>query len=364
MKSVCLNMIVKDEKNVIQECLQSVKPLIDYWVIVDTGSSDGTQAIIKKCMHGLPGKLFERPWVHFAHNRNEAIDLAKNKGDYLLFLDADEKLIHPKGFVWPALQMDCYVATGKYYKQEDIEFGRILLINNHLEWEWAGVVHEEIRGRKSQPRKGAMLHDISILTDLGGARSKDPKKTMKDALLLESALKEDPKNSRYVFYLALSYDVAKETHPALKNYLKRSVMDGNDGEIFYSLYRIARLQESIGLSPEIIMDSYRKAYQFRPSRAEPLYYLAKFIMQKRNYSASYKILKSALSIPYPKDQVFVESSIYQYDALWLFAECSFHLQHYQETYQVFLQLLSIQNLPIEYRTQLENLLPQIKTLSL
>ena len=356
-------MIVKDEKSVIEGCLLSTKPLIDYWVIVDTGSTDGTQSIIKKCMRGIPGELFERPWVDFAHNRNEAIDLAKNKGDYLLFLDADEKLIYPKGFHWPLLKMDCYCASGKYYKKEDLEFGRILLIDNHLDWEWVGVIHEEIRGLRSQPRKGAILKDISILTDLGGARSKDPKKTLKDAELLESALKDDPENSRYVFYLALSYDVAKENHRALKNYLFRSCMGGDDGEIFYSLYRIARLQESVGLSPEIVMESYRKAYQFRPSRAEPLYYLAKFVLNKRNYSTAYKILKSALLIPPPKDQVFVETSIYQYDTLWLLAECSFQLKRYQETYESFLQLLSIQNLPLEYRTQLENLLPQIKLLT-
>ena len=57
MKSVCLNMIVKNEKRVIQECLLSVKPLINYWVIVDTGSSDGTQNIIKRTMQGLPGEF-------------------------------------------------------------------------------------------------------------------------------------------------------------------------------------------------------------------------------------------------------------------------------------------------------------------
>jgi glycosyltransferase involved in cell wall biosynthesis len=42
-KSVCLNMIVKNESKVIERCLRSVKGCIDYWVIVDTGSTDDTQ---------------------------------------------------------------------------------------------------------------------------------------------------------------------------------------------------------------------------------------------------------------------------------------------------------------------------------
>ena len=35
MKSICLNMIVKDESKIIQQCLESVKSVIDYWVILE-----------------------------------------------------------------------------------------------------------------------------------------------------------------------------------------------------------------------------------------------------------------------------------------------------------------------------------------
>jgi len=66
MTSVCLSMIVKNEAPVIRRCLASVHPILSHWLIVDTGSTDGTQAIVREAMAGLPGELVERPWVDFA----------------------------------------------------------------------------------------------------------------------------------------------------------------------------------------------------------------------------------------------------------------------------------------------------------
>ena len=75
-------------------------------VVVDGGSTDGTQQIIKEYMQDIPGELHESPWVNFEHNRNEALSLAKGKGDYLLFIDADEELQYDSDFELPYLDKD------------------------------------------------------------------------------------------------------------------------------------------------------------------------------------------------------------------------------------------------------------------
>ena len=107
-KTICLNMIVKNENKVIKRCLASVKPVIDYWIIIDTGSTDGTQETIREFMKDIPGELYEYPWVDFAHNRNQALALSKDKGDYLLFIDADEQLIFDESFSLSSLDKDLF----------------------------------------------------------------------------------------------------------------------------------------------------------------------------------------------------------------------------------------------------------------
>ncbi len=75
MKTIGLSMIVKDEAHVILQCLESVRPLVDYVLVVDTGSTDGTQQIVWDYLvrENLAGGVVEEPWQNFAYNRTFAL---------------------------------------------------------------------------------------------------------------------------------------------------------------------------------------------------------------------------------------------------------------------------------------------------
>ena len=90
--TLCLNMIVRNEAHIVHEVLDAVGPYISSWVIVDTGSEDGTQDVIRGHMAslGIPGELYERPWRNFGHNRSEALKLAQGHADYIWVIDADD----------------------------------------------------------------------------------------------------------------------------------------------------------------------------------------------------------------------------------------------------------------------------------
>ena len=348
-KTVCLNMIVKNESPVITRCLNSVKPLIDYWVIVDTGSTDGTQEIIKECMAEIPGELHECPWINFAHNRNEALDLAREKGDYILFIDADEMLEYPPDYQWPTLDKDRFDIT---MILGNIQYSRVELIRSDLDWKWYGVLHEYIHASKCKTIE--QLTHIFRTSKSDGHRSSDPKKFLKDAAVLEAALIAEPDNHRYQFYLAQSYRDAGEFELAIENYQKRASAGGWDQEVFISLLQIARLQRALNRDPKIVIDAFLTAYAYRPSRAEPLCDLAKYYRSLRMFCKAYQVALLGMSLPFPNDALFVERSPYEYD---LALECSvaaYWLGNYEECQRISTELLLKSHLPIHVRRIVES----------
>ncbi|MBI5345790.1 MAG: FkbM family methyltransferase [Chlamydiae bacterium] len=355
--TICLNMIVKDESKVIERCLASVKKIIDYWVIVDTGSNDGTQKIIKEFMKDIPGELHERAWVDFAHNRNEALALAKNKGDYLFFIDADEFLSFTADFTKPSLDKDYYFGVVRAIDGTD--YMRIMMINNHLDWEWKGVLHEELIS--SNAKTNDMLAKMVNFTIGDGHRSEDPKKHYKDAEVLEKALEKEPNNTRYVFYLAQAYENAKEYLLAIKNYEKRSLMKGSEEEIFWSLYSIAKLQESMNLPQDTVINGYCKAFQYRPSRAEPLYQLGRYYDKIGNYCMAYLVLKNATIIPLSKDCLFVESWMYDFGILFELSNALYLLNDFIQANIGYTQILAKPNLSEAFRNMVVNNLLLIRS---
>lgn len=338
--TICLNMIVKNESKVIERSLSSVKPYIDYWVIVDTGSTDGTQEIIKKFMKGVPGELYERPWINFSHNRNEALQLARPKADYLLFIDADDILTYSDGFHWPNLERDSYSMNIQY---GNLFYARTQLIKSSLDWRWEGVVHEALVS--SQAASKETLNGVTMVIVGGGDRSNDPEKYLKDAKMLEAALETDPNHTRNMFYLAQSYRDAQKPELAIKYYNKRVQMGGWDQEVFWSLYQIAKIQEGMNVPEETLFKSYYDAFQYRPSRIEPLFRLAQYYRFKKNYFLGYLVSKHGLEIPRTNDYLFVESSIYDYDLLLEYSICAYWIGKYKESYQASSRLLENEHLP-------------------
>ncbi len=356
---IVLNMIVKNENHIIKRCLSSVKNLIDSWVIVDTGSTDGTQDTIRQYMRDLPGELHERPWIDFETNRNGALELAKTQGDYILVMDADDYLETAAGFTLSSLNQDGYLIHQETKEARPRSFQYLLLIASHLPWRWEGKLHEELICPEAT--RFAQIKGINLYCTPEGARSRDPQKLQKDIETLLRAHQEEPSNARYPNFLGLSYEAVQQLEPALHYYEKRAAMGGWDEEVFYALYKVADLQRRLGRPAELFLRSYGRAHQERSTRAEPLFWLTHYAISQGNFSLGYLTSKEAIAIPFPQtDSINIEGWIYEYGALLQFVKCSYQMKRYSECLEALNRLKKVPHLPPSALESVNEVYPLVK----
>ena len=94
-KRLALATIVKDEERRIKTMLESVLPLVDFAVILDTGSNDRTFEIAQDALsqHAIPHLLERARFTNFSEMRNLALDKVPDDIDWVLMLDGDEHLV-------------------------------------------------------------------------------------------------------------------------------------------------------------------------------------------------------------------------------------------------------------------------------
>lgn len=116
--------MIKDEKIFIKQCLESIFPFVDEVVVCDTGSTDGTLEIVEELKKEHNIKLYHTPWRNdFSSHRNETI--SKASGDFVLIIDADEKIVAPLGFTKKHLK--------KWLKQVESKYNAIAITINDIQ---------------------------------------------------------------------------------------------------------------------------------------------------------------------------------------------------------------------------------------
>ena len=317
MKTICLNMIVKDESHIIGRTLINIIKYvkIDYWVICDTGSSDNTIAIIQdffKCLN-IPGEIHQHEWKDFAHNRNLSLDAAFGKTDYLFIFDADDEI--QGSFKLPHdLTNDSYMVLfggGYSYK-------RISIINNRKKWKYFGVLHEVIIGQDEMSKSQLISGNYHFISGRTGRRSMNVNKYYEDAVLLEEAFHNTNDiwlNSRYAFYCAQSYKDAKKSDKAIEWYKKTLALDCCQQEKFYAAYMIGVLEQQ---SNNICnaMSYYLLTLTYDSNRWEGLYFAIQHLLTSKQDNLA-NILISGIDItntinPREGKTLFINDDIHDY----------------------------------------------------
>ena len=216
MTSIALSMIVKNEAHVIERCLTSVLPVIDLWCIVDTGSTDGTQLVIKR-FFGQHRRariaLPKRVWRDFRNTTEAKRSRLRGKWPPRRLPSRHRRRRYPHR----SARLAQAEPRGKdaYFLQiddENLVYKRLQVFKTNRGFHYEGVLHEVL-----MPVDGRTVGTIEGLVYKrtgGGSRSADPKKYHRDAEILQAALSNDPTNARYAFYLRKAGAMRRKTRNA------------------------------------------------------------------------------------------------------------------------------------------------------
>jgi len=209
MPRLTLSMIVKNEEANLRDCLESVKDVVDEIVLVDTGSTDKTIRIAEE----FGAKIYHFNWINdFSAARNFA--LKQSTGDWILYLDADERLERRSktelinllkrnsltGINCLINNIDEITGTPKYMKY-------IRLFSNSENIKFTGRAHEQIDASLLENNYSIINSKVEIV-HLGYNLEKPQlkKKAERNLLPLLDEYRSNP-TSYYAFQLANTYKV-------------------------------------------------------------------------------------------------------------------------------------------------------------
>jgi glycosyltransferase involved in cell wall biosynthesis len=349
-------MIVKNEEKVIERLLRTVSPLVDWYTIIDTGSTDKTKEIITKTMQelGIPGEVLDHEWVNFCTARNFALESIKGKAKWGFWIDADEQVIYDPKFSKLALKQ--HLERGQYHNAStQVVYGRQKYFRSQLflidfDWVWKGAVHEVMLPKvKGTPLKNCQVEGFHTLVTPDGAswgdgsKEAQKKKYEDHAVLLHEYIKTDP-DVRWIFYLAQSYRDCFDFVNAEKWYTERvNRKDGYWEELYFSQLMVAAAQAAQRKPISEVLESYMQCSKFDANRCEHYLPIIKHHQATGNWPTAYAISKFCCERyggknPFPKSSLFVDNSTYDWVLYDLHSMSAYYMGKYAESRTVYNKL--------------------------
>jgi glycosyltransferase involved in cell wall biosynthesis len=376
MGKLALNFICKDESHVIGKMLESCKTITDLIVVNDTGSTDGTQDIIRKFgeENNIPTYVFERPFDDFEKSRNHAMEKLRDVVQELgwdankvhgYWFDCDETLIiDPKfnkdQFVNDLYMINTFIGQMKYTRNTFFKVSK--------PFRWYGPIHEFIVCDEQNITSG-LAENIHVDVKMTGAswQGDIPTKYKNHAFVLEKYIDANRQDPRWIFYTAQSYhdsasipDNREENEErlrrALKYYKERvNRTDGYAEEIYYSQFRIGTIMRSLEEPWNLTHQELLKAYNMDPSRGESIKIIIDYYLQMNEWNMAYLYSKFAKvnfhgKNPYPNRLLFVDEALY----IWKFAEAHaatcFYTGRMDEAKATYQEIVNISKTQPQYFT--------------
>jgi len=332
--NICLICMVRDGEKTIWRMLESVLPLIDSYVIIDTGSADNTKERVAQFFQPtqVPGYLGDMRWIEddFAANRNHLLQIARYQqpgADYFLWVDADDYIDWP-GEPWPLIdpgQIECVRDAGLWpfiivenmktrlhpaFNMKITEgpvrdfHRRPHLLASWYNHQWRGPVHEAL---DVDFRMLPTIDGPEYVRGSGGTRDQAGDKSRKDAAIIERYLLQNPNDAHYWFLLGQGFRDAGEWTSALFAYERRARMSAGTWaeETAVAQLEAARLMARLGRPIVETRQAFLRAFEISP-RPEILVALAEYYESLGWIESARGVAGYAIRVEDTKDTYYVD----------------------------------------------------------
>jgi tetratricopeptide (TPR) repeat protein len=206
-KTVTLCMIAKDEESTIGQTIKSALAIVDDIIVGDTGSSDNTKLIAE----GYGARVLDLVWGDdFSAARNTV--LAEVKTDWVLVLDADEKIQPVRPVEFQKLLMQDSVAGYKVMvhdvngQETSTSTRQVRLFRSHPYVRYCYPIHETIDvalGNWAASNSSSVeLSPLAVVHETGGSERQQGR-AERNRRLLRDAWQEYPYEPYFAYQLAL-----------------------------------------------------------------------------------------------------------------------------------------------------------------
>jgi glycosyltransferase involved in cell wall biosynthesis len=340
MATISLVMIVKDEDKVLRRCLESVKSIVDEFVVCDTGSTDATRDIIRE--YGEPVKL---EFTDYVATKNAALALAH--GDYILLMDADEYVLTglDKLKAYAEQGADCVLTT--IAEGLDANFTqtyyRARMWRNNSAHRFVGPgVHEflQIPGKRTCDSSIIVRHDHSHRNPDG-----DQAKYKRWREILENYLAQHPGDTRATFYLARTLKDLNYPLLAIDQFMAYlDLQSGFRDERWQAAFDAAMCYKSLGEYDQA-RAMLQLAIGIDRRRAEAFVTLGLLSFHEQDWAQAAKYFEQASRLPIPTDVVlFLEPRCYREIPLEHLTICYDRMKQYRKALGTYERLFGDQPL--------------------
>ena len=351
-KIVMITMF-KNESTVIKRMLESCLPHVDYYVMQNNGSTDGTDEIAKQFLidNNLSGEIYdvEEGWVGFGWNRDHLIKYCQSVDhgcDWILKIDCDEVLEVDSDFDWSLLDDKSIHAFHIPAVSGTCVYHRAWMYNANMPWRFNhDLCHETVYCELPEIRENFQRVDLPVSfrqvgTNQGQSWSV-PTKFVSDSLKLEEELIREQtmlQNDYHFWYVGKSYT---DAYPCSsfplgltqqREYARRSIyyfheylnhkygniinknVPNDDETAYMSMIFIAEAYIFLKEYDSAIQ-SYKLAEQYASGRNDHLFGLAKLYQQENDYDkmldVTSKMMQPERVNPFPRYCNFIDTSLYQ-----------------------------------------------------